>query len=50
MGRNLDKICDVCFKTMRADNLKRHMKRHEKEPYSKLIYDENSQFSMKKAI
>ena len=49
MGRNLEKTCDVCCKTMRGDNLKRHMKRHDKEPYPKFIYDENSQFSMKKA-
>ena len=34
MGRNLEKTCDVCCKTMRNDNLKRHMKCHEKKPYS----------------
>ena len=25
MPRNLQKTCDICFKTMRGDNLKRHM-------------------------
>ena len=50
MGRNLEKTCDVCPKTMRGDNLKRHMKCHDKEPYPKVInYDENPQFSTKKA-
>ena len=46
MGRNLEKTCDVCCKTMRGDNLKRHMKHHDKEPYPKFIYDENSQFGL----
>ena len=31
MGRKQTKTCDVCFKTMRSDVLKRHMKRHERE-------------------
>ena len=26
--------CRICLKTMRGDNLKRHMKRHENKPYS----------------
>ena len=26
--------CRICLKTMRSDHLKRHMKRHEKKPYS----------------
>ena len=30
MGRNLEKTCAICFKTMRGDNLKRHMLKHEK--------------------
>ena len=28
MGRHQTKICNVCFKTMRSDNLKRYMKNH----------------------
>ena len=28
MPRNLPKTCDICFKTMRGDNLKRHMLKH----------------------
>ena len=29
MGRNQTKSCDVCFKSMRSDNLKRHMMRRD---------------------
>ena len=29
MGRNQTKTCDVCFKSMRGDILKRHMKKHD---------------------
>ena len=29
MGRNLTKTCNVCFKSMRGNNLKRHMKKHD---------------------
>merc|ERR1711954_599022 len=29
MGRNQTKTCDVCFKSMRGDILKRHMKNHD---------------------
>ena len=32
MVRNLTKTCEVCHKSMRRDNLKRHMKKHEKKP------------------
>ena len=32
MGRNKQVTCDVCFKTMRSDTLKRHMKWHENKP------------------
>ena len=28
MGKNATKTCDICFKTMRGDNLKRHMMKH----------------------
>ena len=28
MGRNLRKTCAICLKTMRADYLIRHMKKH----------------------
>ena len=34
MGRHLQKTCDVCCKTMRSDHVKRHMRLHEKKPYS----------------
>ena len=30
MVRNLPKTCDICFKTMRGDNLKKHMLTHKK--------------------
>ena len=30
-GGNLEKTCPICLKTMRADNLKRHTKTHEKK-------------------
>ena len=33
MVGNPQKTCRICLKTMRSDNLKRHMKRHEKKPY-----------------
>ena len=29
MGRNQAKTCNVCFKTMRGDHLKRNKKKHE---------------------
>ena len=29
MGRHKTKTCNVCFKTMRGDNLKRHMMRRD---------------------
>ena len=34
MGRHLQVTCRICLKTMRSDHLKRHMKQHEKKPYS----------------
>ena len=33
-GGNLEKTCSICLKTMGGDHFKRHMKRHEKKPYS----------------
>ena len=30
MGRHQTKTCNVCFKSMRSDNLKKHMKKHER--------------------
>ena len=34
MGRHLQKTCGICLKTMRSDHLTRHMRHHEKKPYS----------------
>ena len=34
MGGNKHVTCGICLRTMRGDTLKRHMKRHEKKPYS----------------
>ena len=28
MGKKLQKTCNICFKTMRGDHLKRHMMKH----------------------
>ena len=33
-GGNLMKTCTICLKTMRGDNLTRHIKQHEKKPLS----------------
>ena len=30
MGRHQTKTCNVCFKSMRSDKLKKHMKKHER--------------------
>ena len=30
MVGNLKKTCNVCYKSMRGDNLKKHMKKHER--------------------
>ena len=30
MGRHKAKTCNVCFKSMRSDYLKKHMKKHER--------------------
>ena len=40
MGRNKTKTCNVCFKSMRSDNLKKHMKRHERENEDNFITSE----------
>ena len=37
MGRHKTKTCNVCFKSMRGDVLKRHMKRHEWETEDKAV-------------
>ena len=31
MGRNQTKTCKVCFKSMRGNNLKRHIKKHDEK-------------------
>ena len=36
MVGNLPKTCDICFKTMRGDNLKRHMLKHDKNTLDKI--------------
>ena len=33
MGRNKTITCRKCFRVMRSDNLKTHMKQHEKEKF-----------------
>ena len=40
MVRNLNKTCEICLKSMRGDNLTRHLKKHEKEP--EMGMDKNS--------
>ena len=37
MGRNIRRTCDICLKTMREDNLKRHMKKHNKKTMNPLV-------------
>ena len=29
MGRDIEKTCDICLKTMRSNNLKRHMEKQK---------------------
>ena len=29
MGKNTDKFCDICLKTMPSNNLKRHLEKHK---------------------
>ena len=31
MDRDIEKTCDICFKRMRGDVLKRHMEKHQNE-------------------
>ena len=40
MGRNTNKTCEICLKSMRGDVLKRHMKQHDKKEVMKV--DKNS--------
>ena len=40
MVRNLIKTCEICLKSMRGDNLSRHMKKHDKKEEMKV--DKNS--------
>ena len=47
MVENLQKTCGICLKTMRGDNLKRHMKRHEKKPYSMDVVTEKIDYHSK---
>ena len=37
MGISKPKTCNVCFKTMRGDNLGRHMKRHERKNENNVV-------------
>ena len=47
MGRHQTKTCNVCFKSIRSDNLKKHIKRHEREKedifITKDLYDEKTE-------
>ena len=36
MGRNTNKTCEICLKSMRGDVLKRHMKQHDKKEVMKV--------------
>ena len=40
MVRNLIKTCEICLKSMRGDNLSRHMKKHDKRHDE--VVDKNS--------
>jgi hypothetical protein len=37
MGKHKEVNCRICLKTMRSDNLKKHMKQHEKKPPQKEV-------------
>ena len=37
MVRNLTKTCEVCFKSIRGDNLKKNMKKHERENEDNIV-------------
>ena len=37
MGRHKAKTCNVCFKSMRGDNLKKHMKKHQGENEDNIV-------------
>ena len=63
MGRHIEKTCDICFKKMRGDNLKRHMEKHkilekaknnhvsicfiDKEEVEKEMFNEQREFKRK---
>ena len=47
MVGNLPKTCGICLKTMRGDTLKRHMKRHDKKPYSIDVVTEKIEYHSK---
>ena len=40
MVSNQKKTCNVCFKAMRSDNLKRHMKKHERRNEDNIVNNE----------
>ena len=40
MGKNKQVLCKICYKTMRSDHLRGHMKIHEENGGSKRKYDE----------
>ena len=40
MGRNINKTCEICLKSMRGDHLSRHMKKHDKR--SDEVVDKNT--------
>ena len=40
MGKNKQVLCKICYKTMRSDHLRGHMKVHEENGGSKRKYDE----------
>ena len=40
MGKNKSVVCQKCYRVMRGDVLKRHMKIHEKQPTKNNIFNE----------
>ena len=41
MGRHKIKTCKVCFKEMRGDNLKKHMKKHDVKTEDNVVTKES---------